>query len=94
MSAQNTHHIPTVFHVFGSFHTIISALIALYLILGFVFILGENGSIWKMCKGVKKYSGDPSPNVATSQYCDIRMCNVEGNQIRSPTSQRRNVAET
>ena len=36
MGAQNTHHIPTVYHVFGSFRTLISVFIALYLILGFL----------------------------------------------------------
>ena len=54
MSAQNTDHIPVVYHVFGSFHTLISVFIALYLILGFLCILGENGGIWRLCGGLKK----------------------------------------
>ena len=32
MSAQNIHHILTFYHVFGSFHIVISVVIALYLI--------------------------------------------------------------
>ena len=43
MSAQNTRHIPTFDHVFGLFHLVISALIVVYLILGFLCILGEKG---------------------------------------------------
>ena len=45
MSAQNTHHIPAFYHVFGSFHLVISVLIALYLILDFLCISGEKGGI-------------------------------------------------
>ena len=41
MSAKNTHHIPVFYHVFNSFHLVISAFIALYLILGFSCISGE-----------------------------------------------------
>ena len=41
MSAKNTHHIPVFYHVFRSFHLVISAFIALYLILGFSCISGE-----------------------------------------------------
>ena len=35
MSAQNTHHILTFYHVFGSFHQVISVFIVVYLILCF-----------------------------------------------------------
>ena len=54
MSAQNTHHIPVVYHVFGLFHTLISVFITLYLILGFLCIIGENDNIWRLCEGLKK----------------------------------------
>ena len=45
MSAQNTHHIPACEHVFDSFHLVISAIIVVYLILGFLCISGEKGGI-------------------------------------------------
>ena len=38
MSAQNTHHIPACEHVFSSFHLVISVVIVLYMILGFLCI--------------------------------------------------------
>ena len=41
MSSQNTHHIPTFYHVFYSFHLVISVFIVVYLILGFSCIAGE-----------------------------------------------------
>ena len=42
MSAQNTHILPAFYHIFGSFHIIISVVIAQYLILDFLCISGEN----------------------------------------------------
>ena len=45
ISAQNTHHIPAFYHVFGSFHLVINVFIALYLILDFLSISGEKGGI-------------------------------------------------
>ena len=66
MSAQNTHHILAFYHVFGSFHLVISMFIALYLILGFLCILGENGGIWRPCGGLENKNGEPRHNVATS----------------------------
>ena len=67
MSAQNTHHIPVFDHVFGSFHLVISVFIVIYLILSFLCISSENGSIWRLCGHVKKEIGEPSLNVVTSQ---------------------------
>ena len=86
MSAQNAQHIPTFYHVFGSFHLVISVFIALYLILGSLCILGEKGGIWRLCGYLKKEIGEPSlnidveivrraalhqPNVVTPQRRDI-----------------------
>ena len=45
MSAKNTHHIPACEQVFGSFHLVIKAVIVVYLILDFLCISGEKGSI-------------------------------------------------
>ena len=53
-SAQNIHHIPAFDNVFGSFHLVISVFIIIYLILDFLCILGEKGSIWKLCGDLKK----------------------------------------
>ena len=71
MNAQNTHHIPSVYHVFGTFHTLISVFIALYLILSYLCISGKNGGIWSMCGGLKKQIRDSSPKVATFQHSNI-----------------------
>ena len=54
MSAQNSHHITAIYHVFESFHTLISAFFVVYLILSFLCILGENDDIWRLCGGLKK----------------------------------------
>ena len=54
MSAQNTHHIPKCEHVYGSFHLVISAVIVVYLILGFLCISGEKGAIWRLCGDLKR----------------------------------------
>ena len=53
MSAQNTHHIPACEHVFDSFHLVISAVIVVYLILGFLCISGEKCGIWRLCGDLK-----------------------------------------
>ena len=45
MSAQSIHHMPTVYHVLGSFHALIRMFFTLYLILGFLCISGENDDI-------------------------------------------------
>ena len=45
MSAQNTHHIPVSEHGFCSFHLLISAVIIVYMILGFLCISGEKFNI-------------------------------------------------
>ena len=66
MSAQNTHHIPAFYHVFGSFQLVISVFIALYMILDFLCISGEKGGIWRLCGDLKKEIGEPSLNIATS----------------------------
>ena len=54
MSAQNTHHIPACEHAFGSFHLVISVVIIVYLILGFLYILSEKGGIWRLCGDLKR----------------------------------------
>ena len=54
MSPQNTHHLPACEHVFGSFHLIISVVIIVYLILGFLCISGEKGGIWRLCGDLKR----------------------------------------
>ena len=54
MSAQTTHHIPVFDHVFGLFRLVISVFIVVYLILGILYISGENGDIWKLCGDLKK----------------------------------------
>ena len=46
MSAQNTHDIPAFYHVFFTFHIVISVVLTLYLILGFLCTLGEKGGSW------------------------------------------------
>ena len=54
MSAQNTHHIPACEHVFDSFHVVIRAVIIVYMILGFLYISGEKGDIWRLCGDLKR----------------------------------------
>ena len=55
MSAQNTHHIPALDHVFGLFHLAINVFIIVYMILDlFLYISGENDDIWKLCGDLKK----------------------------------------
>ena len=71
MNGQNTHHIPSFYHVFGTFHTLISVFIALYLVLGYLCISGKNCGIWRMYGGLKKQIRDSSPNVATFQRSDV-----------------------
>ena len=72
MSAQNTHHIPSFDHVFGSFHLVISAFIVVYLILSFLCILGEKYGIWRLCGDVKKEIREPSLNVVTLRSYDMQ----------------------
>ena len=78
MSAQNTYHIPAFYHVFISFHIVISVVIAFHLILGVLCISGENNGNWRLCGGLKKEIGEPSSKVAilrsgvsAAQRCDI-----------------------
>ena len=71
MSAQNTHHIPVFYHVFGSFQLVISVFIALYLILGFSCISGEKCGIWRLCGDLNKEIGEPSLNITMSQHSDV-----------------------
>ena len=54
MSAQNTHHIPACEHVFGSFYLVISVVIVIYMILGFLCVSGEKGGIWRLCRDLKR----------------------------------------
>ena len=71
MSAQNTHHIPAFYHVFGSFHIVISVFTALYLILGFLCISSEKGGIWRLCGDLKKKIGEPSRNITMLRSDDV-----------------------
>ena len=71
MSAINTHDIPTFSHVFVSFHIVISVVIALYPILGFLCTSGEKKGIWRLYGDLKKENGEPNPNVATFRHCDV-----------------------
>ena len=48
MSTQNTHHIPTFYHVFDSFHIVISLVIALYLITRLLMHFSGKGVIWRL----------------------------------------------
>ena len=48
MSAQNTHHIPVFYHVFCSFHIVISVVIALYLITQLLMHFRGKGGIWRL----------------------------------------------
>ena len=73
MSAQNTHHILVFDHVFGSFHLVISVLIVVYMILGFLCISGEKGGIWRLCGDMKKEIREPNLNVVTSQRLDVEI---------------------
>ena len=74
MSAQNVHHIPTFYHVFDSFHLVISVFIALYLILGSLCISSEKSGIWRLCGDLKKEIREPSLNIATSQrHVDVEI---------------------
>ena len=41
MSVQSTHDIPTFYYVFVPFHIVISVVIALYMIFGFLCTIGE-----------------------------------------------------
>ena len=66
MSAQNTHHIPTCEHVFGSFHVVIRAVIIVYMILGFLCISGEKGGIWRLYGDLKRRAQPQRHNVPTS----------------------------
>ena len=75
MSAQNTHHIPTIKHAFWSFHTLISVFIALYLIIGFLCISGENDGVWKLCEGLKELIEDPSPMSRRPHVATLRSNN-------------------
>ena len=54
MSAQNTHHIPACEHVFSSFYLVISVVIVIYMILGFLCVSGEKGGIWRLCRDLKR----------------------------------------
>ena len=73
MSAQNTHDIPTFYHVFVSFHIVISVVITLYLILGFLCTSGEKGGIWRLCGDLKKENGEPSSNIEKLQCRDVEV---------------------
>ena len=73
MIAQNTHHIPAFDHVFSSFHLVISVLFVVYMILGFLCISGEKGSIWRLCGDMKKEIREPNLNIVTSQRHDIEI---------------------
>ena len=68
---KKTHHIPTFYHVFDSFHSVISVFIALYLILGFLCISGEKSSILRLYESLEKKNVEPSSNVATLRSDDI-----------------------
>ena len=73
MNAQNTNHIPAFDHDFGSFYLVISAFIALYLILDFSCISGEKCGIWKLCGDLKKkIGGELSCNVAMLRLYDVQ----------------------
>ena len=80
MSAQKTHHIPVIDHIFGSFYLVVSAFFfALYQILGFSCILSEKGGIWKLCGDLKKEIEESSASTsrrshfAMSQSRDIEV---------------------
>ena len=72
MSAQNTHHIPACEHIFSSFHLVISVVIVVYLILGFLCISGEKYGIWRLCGDLKRRLEESSTlqchDVPTSQH--------------------------
>ena len=90
MSAQNTHHIPTLDRVFGSFHLVISVFIVVYLILCFLCISGKKYGIWKLCGDLKKkIGGELSLNVATLKSYDVQPISAN-----VATFQRCNVART
>ena len=71
MSAQNTHHILAFYHIFDSFQLVISVFIVLYLILGFLCILGEKERHLGPIRDLKKKIGEPSLNVATFQRRNV-----------------------
>ena len=73
MSSQNTHHIPAFDHVFGSFHLVISDFIVVFMILGFLYISGEKGNIWRLCGDMKKEIREPSLSVATFSRRDVKV---------------------
>ena len=77
-----THDIPAFYHVFVSFHIVISVVITLYLILSFLCTSSEKGSIWRLCGDLKKKNGEPSLNVTTLRLDDVPI-------FISPTSRRR-----
>ena len=54
MSTYNTHDIPAFYHVFVSFHIVISVVIALYLILDFLCTSSEKESILRLHGDLKK----------------------------------------
>ena len=51
--------------------SVISVLIVIYLILIFLCISGEKGSILRLCEDMKKDIGGPSLNVATLKSYDV-----------------------
>ena len=65
MSAQNTHDLLVFYYVFVSFHIVISVVITLYVILGFLCISGEKGGIWRLYGDLKEENGEPSSNITT-----------------------------
>ena len=90
MSAQNTHHIPAFDHIVGLFYLVISAFIAVYLILGFLCISGEKGGIWKLCGDLKKeIGGKLSLNITT-----LRSYDMQPTSTNVATLRRRDVVGT
>ena len=71
MSAQNTHDIPAFYHVFISFHIVISVVITLYLLLGFLCTSCEKGGMWRLYEDLKKENGKTSSNFAAFRSDDV-----------------------
>ena len=65
MSAQNTHDLPEFYHIFVSFHMVISVIITLYMIFSFLCTSSEKGGIWMLYRDLKKENGEPSSNIVT-----------------------------
>ena len=95
MSVQNTHHIRVCEHVFGSFHLVISAAIVVYIILGFLCILGEKGGIRRLCGDLKRRLQESSASTSRgSKVATLRSYDTQPTLANIAMLRRRDVIGT